>query len=44
MVVNDMNEKKDTDTGSSVSEITNFDGTLYFKANDGTHGTELWAY
>ena len=30
--------------GSFVSEITNFDGTLFFKANDGTHGTELWAY
>ncbi|MCP4221067.1 MAG: hypothetical protein GY765_40935, partial [bacterium] len=27
---------------SEVSGITNVNGTLYFAANDGTHGQELW--
>jgi trimeric autotransporter adhesin len=27
---------------SSPSYITNVNGTLYFAANDGVHGTELW--
>lgn len=30
-------------SGSSVPQLlTNVDGTLYFVANDGTHGRELW--
>jgi ELWxxDGT repeat protein len=28
--------------GSSLSELTVFDGTLYFRANDGSNGDELW--
>jgi len=27
---------------ASPSRLTNVSGTLYFAANDGTHGTELW--
>ncbi len=27
---------------SSIDELINFNGTLYFVANDGTSGTELW--
>jgi ELWxxDGT repeat protein len=28
--------------GSRVSRITDVGGTLYFRAGDGVHGTELW--
>jgi ELWxxDGT repeat protein len=28
--------------GSAPSNLTNFNGTLYFQANDGTTGRELW--
>src|SRR5262249_13602088 len=28
--------------GSAITGITNVGGTLFFSANDGTHGTELW--
>src|SRR5207248_6883299 len=27
---------------SSPSNLTNVNGTLFFTANDGTHGSELW--
>ena len=29
-------------TGSGPSYLTNVNGTLFFAANDGVHGTELW--
>ena len=28
--------------GSDPTHLTNVNGTLYFEANDGTHGVELW--
>jgi hypothetical protein len=31
-----------TPANSSVSDLTNVHGTLFFAANDGTHGVELW--
>jgi len=29
-------------TGSSLDWLINVNGTLFFAANDGTHGNELW--
>src|SRR3954465_5813305 len=29
-------------TGSAAASLTNVDGTLYFAANDGSAGVELW--
>ncbi len=29
-------------TGSSPQNLTNVNGTLFFEADDGTHGFELW--
>src|SRR6185295_1879961 len=29
-------------TSSTPTELTNFQGTLIFAADDGTHGVELW--
>ena len=31
-----------SDGGSSPSNLTNVNGTLFFRANDGTTGDELW--
>src|SRR5690606_9507250 len=31
-------------TGSYLSELTNVGGTLFFSANDGTNGYELWRF
>ena len=33
-----------TAAGASANpaDLTNLDGTLFFRANDGTHGTQLW--
>ena len=38
-MVNDTNPGA---TGSFPSALVNINGTLFFAANDGTHGTELW--
>ena len=32
-------EKK---TFFTASQFTDFNGTIYFAANDGSHGTQLW--
>src|SRR5262249_34726783 len=33
---------KDFSPGTSPFDLTNVNGTLFFGANDGTHGNELW--
>ena len=33
-----------TDGGSAPASLASFNGTLYFAANDGVHGNELWCY
>ena len=39
MLVKDINPGSD---GSIPRILTNVGGTLFFAANDGTHGAELW--
>jgi len=44
-MVADINPDKTFDSGSSrLGYLTVYDGKLYFSANDGPHGSELWAY
>ncbi len=40
-LLKDVNSRPGT-SGSSPSSLTNVNGTLYFTANDGTNGNELW--
>src|SRR5262249_33897140 len=35
-------EIKDTTASSDPSNLVNVNGALYFTANDGAHGTQLW--
>ena len=46
VLVNDINlevsETDDSAYGSSPSNLTDVGGTLYFSADDGVHGVELW--
>jgi ELWxxDGT repeat protein len=42
VMVKDINPGTGTSTNSSWSSLTNVNGTLFFSANDGTHGFELW--
>jgi ELWxxDGT repeat protein len=35
---------RDGSSSSSPSDLTVFDGVLYFRADDGTNGEELWKY
>src|SRR5262249_4109716 len=39
VMVKDINPNSNSE---SINELTVFDGTLYFDANDGVHGDELW--
>ncbi len=41
-MVKDINPGPGGIGGGAPPEIDNVDGTLYFHANDGTHGVELW--
>lgn len=42
VMVKDINQTFHDDGDSSPSSLTNVGGVLYFTANDGTHGHELW--
>jgi ELWxxDGT repeat protein len=42
VLVKDINPGPASSFDSSLKSLTNVNGTLYFNANDGTHGTELW--
>jgi len=42
VMVKDINEVPDPSSGAFLRELTNVDGTLYFIADDGTHGEALW--
>ncbi|MFN0054661.1 MAG: ELWxxDGT repeat protein [Planctomycetales bacterium] len=41
-IVKDIYAGNDFDIGSIPRDLTNVNGTLYFSANDGDHGIELW--
>jgi len=43
-MVADINAGSDRSMPVSQGDFTEFDGRLFFTANDGTHGYELWAY
>jgi ELWxxDGT repeat protein len=42
VLVKDINPYSNGYLGSSPRYLTNVNGTLFFRAEDGTHGTELW--
>ena len=44
-LVNDINTSGDSDVSlASEKAMMQFDGDLYFTADDGTNGSELWKY
>jgi ELWxxDGT repeat protein len=42
VLVKDINPTSVNESGSFPADLTNVNGTLFFSANDGTNGVELW--